>query len=237
MRPINKGKSPYKNITKYSDAKPYLKKAIGEYCCYCEFPISHVPEADHVVSKSKDGSMTDWDNLLFSCKYCNTRKGDKVCNSNVDEYMWPDKYNTGLAFLYENGCPKVNIDELNQLDPSGNAARMAKSIYDLVDLGEIPNNDSLANQEKCKRFWKREEIRVCANDCLKQLEFFKNAGTPIPTETKRLIIDMAVISGFFSIWVTVLKDYPQILMEIINAYPGTEMSYFDSNGKIKKVIK
>lgn len=44
------------------------------YCSYCEFPIPHVPEVEHVVSKSKGGDLTDWNNLNLGCKYCNTRK-------------------------------------------------------------------------------------------------------------------------------------------------------------------
>lgn len=74
MRPINKGESPYKKINEYKDALPYLERRIGMYCSYCEFPIPHVPEVEHVVSKSKGGDLTDWNNLNLGCKYCNTRK-------------------------------------------------------------------------------------------------------------------------------------------------------------------
>ena len=55
MRPINKGESPYKKINEYKDALPYLERRIGMYCSYCEFPIPHVPEVEHVVSKSNRG--------------------------------------------------------------------------------------------------------------------------------------------------------------------------------------
>ena len=60
MRPINKGESPYKKINEYKDALPYLERRIGMYCSYCEFSIPHVPEVEHVVSKSKGGDLTDW---------------------------------------------------------------------------------------------------------------------------------------------------------------------------------
>ena len=63
MRPINKGESPYKKINEYKDALPYLERRIGMYCSYCEFSIPHVPEVEHVVSKSKGGDLTDWNNL------------------------------------------------------------------------------------------------------------------------------------------------------------------------------
>lgn len=44
------------------------------YCSYYEFPILYIPEVEHVVSKSKGGDLTDWNNLNLGCKYCNTRK-------------------------------------------------------------------------------------------------------------------------------------------------------------------
>lgn len=52
MRPVNKGKSPYQKINDYSEALPYLEKRLGGYCSYCEFPIKHVPEVEHIASKA-----------------------------------------------------------------------------------------------------------------------------------------------------------------------------------------
>lgn len=53
MRPVNKGLSPYVSIKDYSEALPYLERAVGLYCSFCEYCIKHVPEVEHVVSKSK----------------------------------------------------------------------------------------------------------------------------------------------------------------------------------------
>lgn len=65
MRPVNKGKSPYQKINDYSEALPYLEKRLGGYCSYCEFPIKHVPEVEHIASKANGGDRTDWNNLLW----------------------------------------------------------------------------------------------------------------------------------------------------------------------------
>ena len=43
-------------------------------------------------------NRTDWNNLLLGCKYCNTRKGKKTSLEDVDEYIWPDRDNTALAY-------------------------------------------------------------------------------------------------------------------------------------------
>lgn len=100
MRPVNKGESPYEEIADYDEALPYLEERIGLYCSYCEMPVFHVPEVEHVVSKTQGGNRTKWENLLLGCKYCNTRKSNKVTAENENEYLWPDRYNTALAFSY-----------------------------------------------------------------------------------------------------------------------------------------
>lgn len=92
MRPINKGESPYKKINEYKDALPYLERRIGMYCSYCEFPIPHVPEVEHVVSKSKGGDLTDWNNLNLGCKYCNTRKKAQTMPENRTGIIIEVKY-------------------------------------------------------------------------------------------------------------------------------------------------
>ncbi|SFR87673.1 HNH endonuclease signature motif containing protein [Anaeromicropila populeti] len=88
MRPVNKGKSPYTSIGDYHDAEPFLGSTIGYFCSYCEFPIIHVPEVEHKESKNSGGALTDWDNLLFGCKYCNARKKEKVKKGEHDKWIW-----------------------------------------------------------------------------------------------------------------------------------------------------
>ena len=116
MRPVNKGKSPYQKIDDYSEALPYLEKQLGAYCSYCEFPIKHVPEVEHIASKTNGGDRTDWNNLLLGCKYCNTRKSKTTSPEDVDEYIWPDHDNTALAYTYQNGVPEVNEKKLLEVE-------------------------------------------------------------------------------------------------------------------------
>ena len=138
MRPINKGESPYKKINEYKDALPYLERRIGMYCSYCEFSIPHVPEVEHVVSKSKGGDLTDWNNLNLGCKYCNTRKKAQTMPENKKNYLWPDEDNTAIAYSYINGIPKVNEELLIKLDSTGDYLKRARNTYKLVGLGNFP---------------------------------------------------------------------------------------------------
>ena len=75
MRPVDKGNAPRTDYKKYQDAESDLEKRLGPYCSFCEMCINHVPEVEHLEAKSEGGKELDWENLLLSCKYCNTRKG------------------------------------------------------------------------------------------------------------------------------------------------------------------
>ena len=89
MRPIDKGASPYSKISHYQEAEPYLNKRIGRYCSFCEMPIFHVPEVEHREGKASGGDLTAWENLLYGCKYCNTRKSKVVAAGEKNQYLWP----------------------------------------------------------------------------------------------------------------------------------------------------
>lgn len=102
--------------------------------------IKHVPEVEHKISRKNGGDWTAWSNLLLGCKYCNTRKAAKITPQNVGEYLWPDSDNTAVAFSYTNGIPKVNEDILSALDPTGICCEKAKNTYEMVGLGNIPDN-------------------------------------------------------------------------------------------------
>jgi hypothetical protein len=232
MRPVNKGYAPYSSISDYGEALPFLERAIGLYCSYCEFPLIHVPEVEHIVSKKHGGELTDWNNLLVSCKYCNTRKKAIINKANVDEYLWPDQYNTALAYNYENGVPTVNEDNLINIDPSGDALKKAQNLFDLIKLDNIP-----LLREKDRRARERNRAFECALDSLVDYQKGKEMYPEQIEALSKQIIRTAIYSGFFSIWTTIFAEEPEILRALINAFPGTEKSFFDENGLPKPILK
>ena len=46
----------------------------------------------------------------------------------------------------------------------------------------------------------------------------------------------AAADGFFSVWMAVFEDEPQILLELIDRFPGTDRAYYDEHGKIKQIL-
>ena len=229
MRPVQKGSSPYTTITDYKQARPYLKDRIGLYCSYCGFEISHAGQVEHVSSKHWGGSLTGWDNLLLGCQHCNSRKKDYVINTNVNDYLWPDKYNTALAYTYEHGFPHINkqaLELIDQNDPSQNALQKATALYNVVGLGNIPTRKTDDN-----RFWKRTEVYACAKRALDRWK--TNPCTALLDTT----IDLALAQGFFSVWMYVFNDEPIVLNKLIDAFPGTNRTYYDADGHPKPIIK
>ena len=46
----------------------------------------------------------------------------------------------------------------------------------------------------------------------------------------------ALGDGFFSIWMEVFCDEPEIRLALIEAFPGTNLNYYDEKGCVKEII-
>ena len=150
MRPVDKGDAPKVTFSQYQEAQPYLEERLGKYCSFCEFSIKHVPEVEHKEAKSQGGDEFKWENLLLSCKYCNTRKGIIVKAGDKEKYLWPDEDDTFHCFTYDNGMPKLNEDYLNK--QTSDIKERAENIFNLVKLANVPTG-----KEKDRRFAERNE--------------------------------------------------------------------------------
>lgn len=228
MRPVDKGQKPKQKFKEYREATPVLEKRIGSYCSYCEFPIVHVPELEHVVSKTKGGEINDWDNFLLGCKYCNSRKNANIDLKNRDEYLWPHEYNTFMAYTYTNGIPKVNSNKIEN-----DIAEKAENLFKLVKLDNIPYG-----KEKDKRFEKRYETMNNAHES--RAAWDRYSSMQETAEVRELkegwleqTINLAKEKGFFSVWMEAFQDIPLIRNRLIDAFAGTNRKCFDSDGNPK----
>ncbi|MCC6724334.1 MAG: HNH endonuclease [Saprospiraceae bacterium] len=217
MRPVDKG-TRNDSINPYQLALEPLTKKLGRYCSYCEMQVYNSLEVEHVVSISKGGDKHQWHNFLLACKHCNgsSNKSDKV--SSRTNYFWPDKDNTFLAFDY---------DELQHIRPHSGLSQVlqpiAKATIGLLGLDRFPgsiNPPTLGD----KRYIKRNEVWALAKESLS--DWYQ---MPVQ-EMIRQIIRTATGHGFFSIWMTVFKDIPEIKLALIDAFPGTAKNCFDQNG-------
>lgn len=217
MRPIDKGKAPDVIFKKYQEAQPYLEERIGAYCSFCELPIIHVPEIEHKEAKSKGGDELQWENLLLSCKYCNTRKSTIVKQGEKQKYLWSDEDDTFHPFSYEKDIPSLNMEYLNEQDIE--VKEKAKNLFQLIKLDNFP----LLPKDKDRRYRQRNEARNCALESKAGWEKVKN------TENRDIYLQqmkmLAKATGFFSTWMSVFKEETEIRNVLIETFKGTKEKY------------
>lgn len=217
MRPVDKGTQNV-NFEPYQSALEPLAIRLGRYCSYCEMQVCNSLEVEHVVSISKGGAKHEWQNFLLSCKHCNgkSNKSDKVVTR--VNYLWPDEDNTFLAFEYGEtfhvrphaGLPVSYLSH-------------ATSTVKLLGLDRFPGSINPPTFGD-KRYIKRNETWGIAKESLLDWQ-------QVPSqEMARQIVRTAIGHGFFSIWMTVFKEIPEIKLALINAFPGTAKNCFDQNG-------
>lgn len=217
MRPVDKREAPKKRFAKYQDAEPYLEERLGAYCSFCELPIKHVPEVEHIEAKATGGALTDWGNLLLSCKYCNTRKGTKVKLGDKGNYLWPDEDDTFHPYTYSEGIPRLNDIFLSGKDKG--YLNRAEGLFHLVGLDNVPSPS-----ERDRRFMSRNEAY---NQALMSREgWAKMRYADEKQAYLELMVCLAQNTGFFSTWMEVFKGEDEVRSALIKAFKGTRESIF-----------
>lgn len=237
MRPIDKGSVPLisgqpKTVSNYAAWRKDLIDRIGAYCCYCNIPLPNNAEVEHSQPKNPKpgfaaGSWTDWENMSLACGPCNRAKSNKPV-SEATHYL-PDKHNTTMALEYividhpyrigQRACvPRVATH------PRVNAA-MSQATIDLLELASCGMEDG----KEVDRRWKlRAEALIQAQIVRKNWEVYGHR------HQEGFIIQLkgqARSSGFFSIWMKVFEDVPEICLALIDAFPGTARNCFDPQGR------
>ena len=222
MRPISKGPPPQSEYPHYRDALDDLEDRIGLFCSYCEQPIQHVPEVEHVQPKSRETHLErNWDNLLLACSSCNRTKSKKPVN--LTRVAMPDKDNTFRGLVFEEGG---NIKVSPQL--TKRQADMMVAVVGLVRLDRHPDAKKEDDRPtgRDKRAYLRSDVWDLANDALEDFE--ERDQDP---EFADWIVRFAVAKGFFSVWMTVFCEHPEVLKRFIQAFVGTDSGCFNSEGQ------
>ena len=239
LRPIRRGVSPTGNETHspYKLAKPYLidklssgwsnGRHIASYCSYCERKIDTNLAVEHIQPKNGEFGHPEleftWSNFLLACVNCNSTKGAKEVLLN--NLLLPDRDNTFYAFKYRaDGI----IEARDTLSPI-NRTR-ANNTLKLLGLDKETREtfsaiDNLIAQDRSSQ---RIEVWGIAEEALSN--YSDNVENKI---IKELIIKNMLLSGFFSIWMTVFKDCTEMKNLFINAIHGTrESGCFDDEANV-----
>jgi uncharacterized protein (TIGR02646 family) len=219
MRPVERGLAPQIYV-QYGDAIEDLKSRLGSYCSYCERQVAASLAVEHVIPKSLRPELEqEWNNFLLGCTNCNSVKSDRAVE--IQNFIWPDRDNTLLPFVYSNGGFVRLADNLNNEQKN-----KAQALLDLVGLQRHPAPGWVKPAKKDKRWQNREESWAKAERCRDLFENLEQANG-----ARDLVLEVAKNNGFFSVWMTVFNDYPDIKRELIRLFPGTARSCFDPDGK------
>ena len=207
MRRVDRGPWPLdeenreRRFHPYQKAKADLLARLGNYCSYCERPgdlhVEHVIPVEH-----RDDLEEEWTNFLLGCANCNGTKQHR--NPSRDGYLWPDEDDTQAVFEYlPDGIVRVRtgIPEPDRTE--------AENLFNLVGLGRRPTNDPRASDlrwRKRREAWRTAEMarqRIAEGD------------------DPEWVIRLAQASGFWSVWMAVFHEYPDVRNRLEGGFPGT----------------
>lgn len=219
MRPVERGACPQdaqqqrERFSTYQQARRELIRRLGEYCSYCEMHLDASLAVEHVQPKQPRGASAvlahralDWDNFLLACTNCNSTKGDT--DVVLADYLWPDRDDTFHALRYSQGGQVSSAP--------GPQQAQADKLIELVGLHKMPDTCEASD----RRWLNRREAWELAERARRNL-------TRCPQDAmKEQIIDTARAKGFWSVWMTVFSDDPDMQARLVAAYPGTRADYF-----------
>jgi len=207
MRPVDKSLFTENETTysPYQNAKDDLILALGNFCSYCERRgYSSALDVEHINDKNAHPKQEClWSNFLLACKNCNSIKSTKLVNNS----LLPHLDNTFAVFSYlDSGLIVLNPNLKSPLKEK------AKNLLNLVGL------DRFKYSYKDKRWQERKKVWT-----LSQRYLIKYKSNYCDIET---IIDLALESGFWSIWMTTFQDYSEVQEALIKSFAGTNKYYF-----------
>jgi uncharacterized protein (TIGR02646 family) len=218
MRPVRRGHSPLaEDFEDYKDAKPYLVGRLGAFCSYCERPVATMLAVEHIQPKDHPAYhmlVGRWDNFLLACVNCNSAK--KAKDVVLDRILLPDRDNTFAAFAY-------SVDG-RVIPAPGLQVGLQSKAKDTLALTGLDKKISLATDENGKmvaldRVSQRMEVWLQAEDA--KADAFAD---PDNVTLRKWIVNCALATGFFSIWITVFADDADMRRRLISAFPGTSDS-------------
>lgn len=221
MRSVDKGPAPQPVYDPYQTAKRDLVDRIGDYCSYCERKIEHMGAVEHVQPKSTVPALsTQWDNFLLGCVNCNSTKGSiAIDNTNIADYVFPDKDDTFALIEYD----PVTCMPRPAAGLSADMAAKVKKLITLTGLDKPPAHVGTQNYKMMSDV--RAEKRLRAS---RDADHYRQVFLTVPPELKdvtvSLIMQIVVRTGFWSQWMRVMGDVPELAAALWTVLPGTRKS-------------
>ncbi len=229
MRPVERGKVPTdtngqpKQYRKYQKARPDLINRMGKYCSYCERYITTNLAVEHIQNKDDRPDLElEWVNFLLGCTNCNSIKDQTVKDDYTQsEYYWPHLDNTFRAFVYREGG-MIGINPNLSLPQRAKAQRT----LELTGLDRYPGAKKEPTDADDRLLERRDVWDIAQHWKINLL------AQPDNLNMRELIVKTVKFGGFWSVWMTVFQDDPDMLNRLIRALPGTCCGHcFDEAGR------
>jgi len=235
MRPIDKGPCPQVNgqdkaVSSYTDWRRDLISRIGSYCVYCNMPLSHQLNVEHVVPKKPQpgqpaGNLLAWENMLLACGPCNRAKSNKPSDSSI--HYLPEFHNGLLPFkgVFVSGVPdSLVIVAKAGLTPA--QIQKAQKTIDDFGLARVDTRGAVVDIRWKKRWGAMNAVKA-AKDIL---DMAKHSSTYDPHKAGELIATLAKEIGFFLLWFEEFASDPNVLKCLADPslFPGIASNCFDS---------
>jgi hypothetical protein len=238
MRPLNKGNTPTDSAgnpispTDYKSWRKALIDRIGTYCAYCNMPIKHALQVEHVVPKNPPAGYTvgdplAWSNMLLACGPCNNAKG----NTPVDTitYYLPEEHNTHLPFSIVINANPDHAIVIERAGLNANQHQKAQDTIELLELHNIDERPAIVDIRSLKR-----KAAILSVQSARQVYDMAVAS---PTYDANIVAtDIAIRaadSGYFSLWYEEFMNEPLVMEKLTDnsIIKGTEPNCFDpANG-------
>lgn len=236
MRPLNKGNTPTDSTgnpispTDYKSWRKALIDRIGAYCAYCNMPIKHALQVEHVVPKNPPAGYTvgdplAWSNMLLACGPCNNAKGNTPVDS-ITFYL-PEEHNTHLPFVIVPHAtdakhaivterPGLNVNQFPK-------AQRTIALTELNATDERPNIVDLRSRER----------KLAAITVNSTRNIYNLAAAINPILAAEHVVHVASRTGFFSLWYEEFMNEPLVMERLTDntIIQGTATNCFDpANG-------
>ncbi len=216
--PLDKNNNP-KVYTHYRQAKDDLIERLDSFCSYCEMNVENQADVEHVSPKSKNPNLeTEWSNFLLACKSCNIIKDNN--NDTSVGYAFPDTHNT--SFIYEYSIKDIKVKD--NLDDD--IKKLAIATFNLVKLNRKLNTSNQIDDRARARLNSWNKAQEALEDLLE-----------LPTNPAMVRATARSCNGFFSLWIQIFQDYPEVKKAILENVKGTAMECYDDNFNPKQTLR
>lgn len=234
MRPLDKGNVPTNDSGTavqpgdYKQWRRYLIERIGYFCAYCNQPLSHSLQVEHVIpvnprENELRGDMLDWNNVLLACGPCNNAKSN-IC-IDAKEFYLPENHNTHLPFTVSSIDESEHAVVIARENLSAYQSEKANRTIKLFKLDNIDRRNNITDI----RSLKRKKALITVKGTKEIFNLAKESEKFDPCKAAEYIAQIALATGFFGLWYEEFLSEPHVMEKLVDnsIIQGTALDCFD----------